>query len=525
MPMSGGGGGGGGAAIRAGRAFVEISANDSQLKSVLAGARKLVFAFAAAAAVGIGLIGSAVSTVIASFKDVVEHFDKINDAADRLSSSAEDVSALGYAAEQSGSNLEEMTASARAMQKALAENPEAFQKFGLDPEKLKQLGLADQFQAIADALDGVTDPAEKTAAAMALMGRGGQQMIPMLAELRKLRGEAGDVGAIVGSADAKNAAKVADSFDRLGTALRNTFRQAGAVLLPFADDIEAIANGLVLALKWARDLGPVMAKDASEFFRGAVAGTAFGDALDFLGETFGKTWQGIKDAIAAGDLSKAIEIGLAGAEVVWKQFVLNLTRGWNKFKDTFVDGWHDAVTEMKVAIANAFKWMAEQADRFEPQSAAGKFFKGLVAGAFETSPVAAAGGKLAGGMTEEQIRAKAEEEKAARRAARALDEAAAGAEANAAAANLEAQTREAAITRWSKLSGEIAVAALLGINRQNQGAALSGLLGMSRGQFGGALAAQTLGVGTLQQKQLDQQIDTNRKLDRIEKKIGGLPVD
>src|SRR5262249_35220068 len=149
MPITGGGGGAGGS-IRAGRAHVELSAKDAGLERSLERARLKVLAFGKAlAGVGgvlIGAGGGILAPLAVLFKETVGHFDKVQKAATRLGATAEDVSALGYAAEQSGSNLEELEKASRIMLATLAEAPETFDEFGLSAQKLKGLGLADKFE-------------------------------------------------------------------------------------------------------------------------------------------------------------------------------------------------------------------------------------------------------------------------------------------------------------------------------------------------------------------------------------------
>lgn len=85
-------------------------------------------------------------------------------------------------------------------------------------------------------------------------------------------------------------------------------------------------------------------------------------AWDELAAVFGKTWGGIRDATAAGDLKLAMEVATAGINVVWKDVQTGVQLGWTAFKEDWVDGWHDLVTEVKVAVAEAAKAMQKLED-------------------------------------------------------------------------------------------------------------------------------------------------------------------
>jgi hypothetical protein len=157
---TGGASSGKGGGIRAGRAFVETALDMAGLKGGLAQAKRMVLGFGKGLAVGggalLGLGGSILAPVLLSFREVVDHFDKIQKAADRLSAPTEVVSGLGYAAEQSGSNLEQLEGAARKMQKTISdaaheggEAAETFRILGLDATKLAGMSLDDQFAAVA----------------------------------------------------------------------------------------------------------------------------------------------------------------------------------------------------------------------------------------------------------------------------------------------------------------------------------------------------------------------------------------
>jgi phage-related protein len=80
-------------------------------------------------------------------------------------------------------------------------------------------------------------------------------------------------------------------------------------------------------------------------------------ALESLGQGFeqllgvaGTAWQGIQDAIAAGDLAGAMEVAWLGIQVVWETGIAALTAAWRSFKSFFVELFWSAV----YAVARAF---------------------------------------------------------------------------------------------------------------------------------------------------------------------------
>ncbi|HXG09469.1 MAG TPA: phage tail tape measure protein [Gemmataceae bacterium] len=80
-------------------------------------------------------------------------------------------------------------------------------------------------------------------------------------------------------------------------------------------------------------------------------------ALESLGRGFeqllgaaGTAWQGIQDAIAAGDLAGAMEVAWLGIQVVWETSIAAISKAWRNFKSFFVELFWSAV----YAVARAF---------------------------------------------------------------------------------------------------------------------------------------------------------------------------
>lgn len=75
-------------------------------------------------------------------------------------------------------------------------------------------------------------------------------------------------------------------------------------------------------------------------------------------DTATTAWGGIVDAITAGELELAARIALAAVSLTWAQAVLEWTTLWQHFQTTVVDGWYEAVTEIKLLITDASAWIA-----------------------------------------------------------------------------------------------------------------------------------------------------------------------
>lgn len=641
MAVGGGSSGSGGKGIRAGRAYVEAKLDDTGLRAGLEKARRMVMRFGASLAAGGGVligIGTAiVGPIIASFREVVDHFDKLNKAADRTGATTEALSKLAYAAEQSDASLEDVTTGLKFMQLNLAaakqgsqEAQETLAKLGLTVADLDGKDAAEQFAIIADAAERIGDIDLRKSALRGLLGKGFEQLMPMLkggsGALRDLYAEAERTGSVVSGEDAEAATRAGDAMARAWRAVKNTLLAVGAALLPQADRIEQFSLAVVDAARMVKDwidenrelvlivlgVGAAIAAAGAAFvgigtalfvagiaisgFAGAIgaAGTVLAavfspvglgiaaiavattmlvalaaetetfwevvdDVSDLastiwggLADTFRRTWSGISDALAAGDLKLALKVGLAGLDVIWKGFLLGVQVAWNTFKELFVDGWHDAVTQIELvwndlgaAITDAMlavlQFVAEQF---------GEFFTKVLGKAADLADRVGAGG-LAGDLRtigeagpgvfaearkdvehdrqakEDAIKEEAKKAQADRDAARAAGMLAAALDLAAAKTNLQALEDEARVAANTAIFAKFMDDLSKPINLPRQAAAIAGMYGVTKGQFGGSGLGAGYGVGdvSIPKKQLDEQRRTNEKLDAIRQELGGIPVE
>ena len=111
--------------IRAGKAFVELFADDTKLVRGLKAAEKRLKAFGAGVqSIGTKLFGlgaAAVAPLLATTNVFADMGDQLAKMSARTGISVEALSELGYAAEQSGADLETLEGGVRKMQKFLVE--------------------------------------------------------------------------------------------------------------------------------------------------------------------------------------------------------------------------------------------------------------------------------------------------------------------------------------------------------------------------------------------------------------------
>lgn len=226
-------------------AFDSVNAGLGALKSRTDG---LASAFAGGLGGGLltGLLGAGFGTAV---KNAVDSLDKLDEAAERVGISVEELSALNFAGKMSGLEFEDMTTALTKlsvkMQEAAAGSKEAGALFADVGVKVKdasgKIKPAEQvLKEIAERFAGFEDGAAKTALAVDLFGKSGAKLVPLLnggaAGLEAMRKEAESLGAVIDSKLAKQAAEFNDNMDKLSVLSGAAAKMMAAQLLPSLND-------------------------------------------------------------------------------------------------------------------------------------------------------------------------------------------------------------------------------------------------------------------------------------------------
>lgn len=250
--------------IRAGRAFVEIFADDSKLVRGLKRAQARLAAFGSGVrAAGVKMLGIG-SMLAAPLAMAARTFDKMGsemlDMSKRTGVSVEALSELGYAADQSGASLSDLETSLRKMQRTIVDSTmgtitaqEAMSLLGLTVENLVGLSPENQFKLIAERLDKISDPTTKAAAAMEVFGKSGTSLLPMMeggiAGLDAYAKAARRLGLVMSTQDAVAADQFGDVLSDLGKVLKMSVFTIGAALAPALQKAALWITDLIVRVK------------------------------------------------------------------------------------------------------------------------------------------------------------------------------------------------------------------------------------------------------------------------------------
>lgn len=300
--------------IQAGKAFVEITAQDKTTKvltriekKLQAWGRSLLQAGAAISAAAGGVLG----TLTAMAQVGANIGGALNDMASRTGVSADVLSSLGYAAEQSGLSLEDLAGGLRNMARFSMQLARGSQQAGdilkllkIDAQAFLAATPPQKLEMVADALRQIADPSLRSALAMQILGRSADQLMPLLAEgsvgMRRLQQRAHDLGLVLSDEQAQTLDELDDAWNdvrktwqsisvsvalALGEALTSIWQSLAnllATISQFVRDNGALVFGLAAAAAAAAGTGAALTALGGLALAGAVAVKGLGIVIGLL---------------------------------------------------------------------------------------------------------------------------------------------------------------------------------------------------------------------------------------------------
>ena len=259
--------------------------------------------------------------LIASVKQVTSKLDDIGKTADQIGITTDALQLLRATAESAGVTQDELDKSVEKLGKGLAEAAmgigtakDALKSLNLDASDLIGLGLDGAMGAIADEINKIPSPMEKTAIAMQLFGRSGAPMINLLREgsagMAQMQKEARALGIVIDEDLIRNAEEAQTQIDLMSRVINANLSSALVDLAPLLTKtaeglarIAAGAGGLFSQIREIREIG-----------LGEAAGTdAFVDSLIEQAEAAGMLQsqiEAVRDAKA--NMGLDLESGVAG---------------------------------------------------------------------------------------------------------------------------------------------------------------------------------------------------------------------
>jgi hypothetical protein len=435
--------------IRAGKAFVEIYVKNSSLMKGLDDAQRRLRDFGG----GISMVGkwmmaagtAGLAPLLASIARFTAVGDSLEHMAERTGMTVEALSQLRFAADQTDISLEDVEKGVRKMQKALSsaaaggqEGQKALASLGLTIQDLAALNSDQQFDLIASKIKAIENPVAKAGAAMALFGKSGTVLLPMIGDLDEFKKKANELGLVMSTQNAAAAGALEQSLKQLKMVFLGLGGSVSASLVPsltkFVQAVTRAGVQLKGLIRDNQDVVLVVVKVAATvaaagaaliFFGGAITavGTVVGmfhgfvmwavggiqllttgllaclspagllaAAIVGLGAAvvyFGRNtatiqafqtsliqavdgvrqavrtvtgdvillWQGVSDAMAAGDIAAAVRVAGASMNIEWIRATSWMTETWQGFLsnvDLSISNLKTAWVEMSTLMSTCF---------------------------------------------------------------------------------------------------------------------------------------------------------------------------
>lgn len=236
----------------------------------------------AGTAIGVGLSAAITGAVagLVAFDKLIKSAADFQDIAEKIGGSAEGIASFGTAAGTAGVDIETIAAASVKLTSALVGVDDeskaagaAIKALGLDLKDFKSLSPEDQIEAVAKALSGFEDGANKTAVAVALFGKSGAQLLPFLKALE----EQGGRQVILTEQQIQLADQYADAQAKAAAELRQYAQLAATQALPALTSLTKVLNDVALELIGVdKQTGVLAANNGIKVFaENAISAVAF----------------------------------------------------------------------------------------------------------------------------------------------------------------------------------------------------------------------------------------------------------
>jgi hypothetical protein len=252
----------------------------------------------------VAAFGAGASAVASGLLDLEDRVETLGNTADKLGVSFEFIQTLEEAGNRSGVSIESVSSAFGKLQKVLAGADEeskaataALDKLGISFTDLENLSPEEQIRLIGEQLQGIDDPAKRTAAAMQIFGKSGADLLPFFANLGPAAEDIERLGGAMSAIDRGRIDDFGAGIDALGVA---SSRLGELLLLPFVGLGEGIAQGSAEFLGGINAIvGPI-----GDVLEPILSG--LGTAFEVVGVVIGGIGRVIGEIISPiGDLAQA----------------------------------------------------------------------------------------------------------------------------------------------------------------------------------------------------------------------------
>ena len=380
----------------------QASDSAADMKKGLADAGKTV----AKAAVGLGAIGGAAFAFANKVSSTGDNIDKMSQ---KLGMSAKGYQEWSHILEHSGADISSLSGVMRTLNKAVEGGSEAFEKLGISQEEAASMTQEELFERVIKELQGMEEGSERTALATDLLGRGAQELAPLLntsaEEVDAMKQNLEDMGAIMSDEAVKDSAAFQDSVTDLKAAFGGATNELAKELIPAIKSlIDKITNwlkggGLQRLIDLFNKLKPVIIAVTAAIiaYKAAMAISSIMSAASNAVKMFSAAQAAMNAVLMANPIAVVIALiaGLvAGIILLWnncegfREAVTNIFGFLSEFLGGIIEGVKLAFSQAWEAIQGVWNgvvgFFSGIWDGIKSVfGAVGEFFSGIFRGAWE----------------------------------------------------------------------------------------------------------------------------------------------
>ncbi len=236
--------------IKAGAAYVELLLRNATFVNGLKRSSAMLKSFGAGAqAIGLA-VGAAGAAITGAFSIAAHTFasvgDELDDMSKRTGVSTEMLSKLGFAADQTGSDLGTVEKGLSGMAKFLRQVAEGgkealkvLNELGVSTADLANKSPDERMQLLMTAISRVEDASKRAAIAMQVFGRSGTQLLPLIENFAELSHQATVFGLVVSTESASAASALSDAFSLMRKSLAAIRFAIGENIAPLLTELSA----------------------------------------------------------------------------------------------------------------------------------------------------------------------------------------------------------------------------------------------------------------------------------------------
>ena len=201
---------------------------------------------------GVTAFAAGATAVARGLVDLEDRVERLTRLANQLGVSFEFVQTLEEAGRRADVSVQQLSGSFARLQNTLAGSGEESKKaqtalsgLGVSVAEFGALSEEQQFELIGERLAAIEDPAKRSAAAIALFGRSGVQLLPFFNELPGAAADIERFGRAVTSLEQQEIAGFGAAFDRLLVASQGLGQ---SLLIPFTEAGTGVAENLAVLI-------------------------------------------------------------------------------------------------------------------------------------------------------------------------------------------------------------------------------------------------------------------------------------